>query len=241
MSADLSPAIIDRCCSFTVALAWRDSAMRNVATWMRRKDEKYFTPFFARYRDIKLWNAARHKVPLDQMDGLLLTGGPDIAPEFLHQPVPDPSVLDKDTDANRDRWEFEAIKNGLNGGLPLFAICKGMQTLNVALGGTLHLNIPGHNVPEMKTRDLQPLRSDRNARHRFEKVNSSHHQALDQLGPGLEIESWCATDDIIEQVKLRDYPFALAVQYHPERGKIYDQLFDDFISRVHNSAKGGRE
>src|SRR5882762_2488303 len=106
MGADVSPAIIDRRCSFTVALARRDSAMRNVATWMRRKDEKYFAPFFARYRDIKLWNAARRKVPLEQMDGLLLTGGPDIAPEFLHQPVPDPCVLDKDTDANRDRWEF---------------------------------------------------------------------------------------------------------------------------------------
>src|SRR6267378_2498759 len=237
MDADVSPAIIDRRYSFTVALARRDSAMRNVATWMRRKDEKYFAPFFARYPDIKLWNAACHKVPLDQMDGLLLTGGPDIALEFLHQSVPDPSVLDKDTDSDRDRWEFEAIKDALNGGLPLFAICKGMQTLNVALGGTLHLDIPGHNVPEMKTRDLQPLRSNRNARHRFEKVNSSHHQAIDQLGQGLEIESWCATDDVIEQVRLRDYPFGLAVQYHPERGNIYDELFADFISRVRDSEK----
>ena len=99
-------------------------------------------------------------------------------------------------------------------------------------GGTLYLDIPGHNLPEMKTHDLQPLRSDRNARHQFEKVNSSHHQAINQLGQGLKVESWCATDDIIEQVKLRDYPFALAVQYHPERGKIYDELFADFISRV---------
>jgi putative glutamine amidotransferase len=116
-----------------------------------------------------------------------------------------------------------------------------MQTFNVAFGGTLHLDISGHNLPEMKTHDLQPLRSDRNARHQFEKVNSSHHQAIDQLGKGLEVESWCATDDIIEQVRLRDYPFALAVQYHPERGTIYDELFEDFISQVRDSEKGELE
>jgi putative glutamine amidotransferase len=215
--------------------------MRNVATWMRRKDKKYFAPFFARYPDVKIWNAAQGKVPIEHMNGLLLTGGPDVAPEFLHQPVPDPSVLDKDVDSVRDRWEFDAIKHALNRGLPLFAICKGMQTFNVAFGGTLHLDISGHNLPEMKTHDLQPLRSDRNARHQFEKVNSSHHQAIDQLGKGLEVESWCATDDIIEQVRLRDYPFALAVQYHPERGTIYDELFEDFISQVRDSEKGELE
>jgi gamma-glutamyl-gamma-aminobutyrate hydrolase PuuD len=46
------------------------------------------------------------------------------------------------------------------------------------------------------------------------------------------VESWCATDDIIEQMRLRDYPFGLAVQYHPERGKIYDALFADFFDRI---------
>lgn len=199
---------------------------------MRRDDEKYFAPFFACRPEVKLWNAARGKVPLEQMDGLLLTGGPDIDPEFLHQPVPDPSVLDQDMERDRDRWEFGIVKQILERGLPLFAICKGMQTLNVALGGTLHLDISGHNLPEMKTRDLQPLRSDRRARHRFERVNSSHHQAVAELGDGLEIESWCAADDMIEQVRISDYPFGLGVQYHPERGSIYDELFGDFIMRV---------
>jgi putative glutamine amidotransferase len=169
------------------------------------------------------------------MDGLLLTGGPDVAPEFLNQPVPDPSVIEKDVNPDRDRWELDAIKKAIERGLPIFAICKGLQTLNVALGGTLHLDITGHNLPDQKTNDVQPLRSDRKTRHRFEKVNSSHHQAINKLGAGLEVESWCATDDIVEQVKLRDYPFALGVQYHPERGKIYDGLFDDFVSRVGNS------
>ena len=206
--------------------------MPNLATWMRRSDQKYFDPFLSRYSQVKVWNAARRKVLLEQMEGLLLTGGPDIAPECLNQAVPDPSVIEKDVNPDRDRWELDATKAAIERGLPIFAICKGLQTLNVALGGTLFLDIAGHNLPEQKTRDIQPLRSDRKTRHRFEKVNSSHHQAIDQLGAGLEVESWCATDEIIEQVKLRDYPFALAVQYHPERGRIYDDLFDDFLSRL---------
>ncbi len=207
---------------------------------MRRSDEKYFAPFLSRYPEVKVWNAARGKVLIGEMNGLLLTGGPDIAPECLKQPVPDPSVIERDVDPDRDRWELNAIKEAIEHGLPIFAICKGLQTLNVALGGTLHLDIPGHNLPEQKTHDIQPLRSDRKARHRFENVNSSHHQAIDQLGAGLEVESWCAADEIIEQVKLRDYPFALAVQYHPERGQIYDELFGDFMSRVADAKNSGQ-
>src|SRR6202035_1946794 len=108
----------------------------------------------------------------------------------------------------------------------------GLQVLNVALGGTLKLDIPGHKLPEQKDHDVQPLRNAKSATHHFEKANSSHHQALDSLGENLEVEAWCATDDIIEQVRLRDYPFAVGVQYHPERGKIYDSLFEDFFDRI---------
>ena len=215
------------------------NAMPNIATWMRRSDEKYFAPFFAAHPQMNVWNAARRSVPLGKVHGLLLTGGPDIAPEFLRQKAVDPSLIDKDTNPKRDKWEFAAIRQTLQRGLPLFAICKGMQTLNVALGGNLHLDIPGHNLPAQKTHDVQRLRSDGRARHRFAKVNSSHHQAIDKLGQDLEVESWCASDDIIEQVKLRNYPFALAVQYHPERGKIYDALFEDFFYRVANWDSSG--
>jgi putative glutamine amidotransferase len=205
---------------------------------MRLKDEKWFQPVFIKYPDVQVWNARTGHVPLEQMNGLLLTGGPDIAQEFLRQPVPDPSVLDKDVDLARDAWEFDATQDALARGLPTFAICKGLQVLNVALGGTLKLDMKGHNLPEQKDHDIQPLRNDRGAAHRFEKVNSSHHQAIDRLAEGCEIESWCTTDDIIEQMRLRDHPFALAVQYHPERGKIYDALFEDFFSHVKNSLKG---
>jgi putative glutamine amidotransferase len=213
--------------------------MPGVATWMREKDEKWFQAFFAKHPDVEIQNALKREVNVDDAGGLLLTGGADIAPEFLHQPVPDPSVLEKDVDPARDKWEFDAVQKAIARGLPIFAICKGMQVLNVALGGTLKLDIPGHNLPEQKENDMQPLRSDASATHRFDQVNSAHHQALDSLGQGLVVEAWCATDDIIEQVRLRDYPFALGVQYHPERGKIYDALFEDFFAKIDSPSRTG--
>ena len=211
--------------------------MPKLAIWIRRKDEKWFSPFFAKHPEVEVLNGAARPVLLDEADALLLTGGADIALEFLRQPVPDPSILE-DPDIERDRWEFAALENALARGLPILGICKGMQLLNVALGGTLRLDIPGHNLPPQKDHDVQPLRHDRATAHRFEKVNSSHHQAIDQLGADLVVESWCAEDDIIEQIRLRDYPFALAVQYHPERGSIYGSLFDDFLVRIGRPYEG---
>ncbi|HEY1770954.1 MAG TPA: gamma-glutamyl-gamma-aminobutyrate hydrolase family protein [Chthoniobacterales bacterium] len=205
--------------------------MPNLASWIRRRDEKWFNPIFAAHPGVKVFNAARQVVNMGEMNALLLTGGNDISQEHLHQPVPDPSILEKG-DRARDEWEFAAAKNALDRGLPIFAICKGMQLLNVALGGTLRLDIPGHNFPEQKSHDVQPLRSDNAAAHRFEKVNSSHHQAIDRVADGLVVESWCAKDDVIEQMRLTDRDFGLAVQYHPERGSIYAPLFDDFLGRL---------
>jgi len=208
--------------------------MPNLATWMREKDEKWFQPFFDKHPEIRVFDARKGKASLAKMDGLLLTGGSDIAPEFLRQEIVDPSAIDKDVDVERDRWEFAAVQEALSRGLPILAICKGLQVLNVALGGTLNLDIPGHKLPEMKDRDVQLLHNDRSAKHRFGKVNSSHHQAIERAADGFEIEAWCAHDDVIEQMRLRDYPFALAVQYHPERGKIYDDLFEDFLLRLND-------
>lgn len=209
--------------------------MFKLATWLREKDQKWFAPFFAKHPEIEICNALKGNASIAEADGLLLTGGSDIAPEFLKQPIPDPSVLEKDVDPVRDRWEFDAVDQALAKGLPVLAICKGMQLFNVALGGTIKLDIPGHRAPEQKNNDIQQLRSETNATHRFEMVNSSHHQAVDSLGNGFEVEAWCVGDDIIEQIRLRNYGFALGVQYHPERGKIYASLFEDFFFRLKNS------
>jgi len=138
--------------------------------------------------------------------------------------------------SKRDGWEFQAVQDALSRGLPILAICKGLQVFNVVLGGTLKLDIEGHNLPDQKHRDVQALRTAYAASHRFPKVNSAHHQAIYKLGDDLEVEAWAAHDGIIEQVRLRKYPFGLAVQYHPERSRMYDSLFDDFFARL-DSAK----
>ena len=205
---------------------------KKLASWLRPKDEKFFNPVFARYAAVTIENAFSSDVNMGEVDGLLLTGGGDVAPEFLNQPVPDPAIIHPEPDNRRDPWEIAAIKSAIGREIPILAICKGMQTLNVALGGTLILDLPGHNLPEQKDNDVQPLRIDRAAKHRMAEVNSSHHQAVDRPAGGFVIEAWCASDDIIEQMRLEDYPFALAVQYHPERGAIYDALFDDFFAHV---------
>ena len=212
-----------------------------LATWIRAVDEVPFARWFAARPDLDVRNA-RLLAPDDPTllddplppgtSGLLLTGGPDIAAEFLGQPVPDPSVIEEPEPA-RDRWEFAALQVALERTLPILAICKGAQLLNVGLGGTLHLDIPGHNAPELRDGNLQTLRyTDTAVGPRFETVNSSHHQALDQLGEGLEVEAWNAADNIVEQVRLQDYPYCVGVQFHPERHDQYAPLFREFFDRV---------
>jgi putative glutamine amidotransferase len=226
------------------ALAAAYLTMPKLATWIRAKDEPVFAPWFAAQPELEVPNArllpaasAGDDVLPPDADGLLLTGGPDISAEFLHQPIPNPALIE-DAQPERDRWEFAALGAALARRLPIFAICKGHQILNVALGGTLYLDIPGHENPELRDGDLQALRYAAEAplEPRFACVNSSHHQAIDRLGDGLEVEAWSAGDGIIEQVRLRGYPYALGVQYHPERGAVYAPLFEAFFARLYESA-----
>ena len=208
--------------------------MNYIATWIRECDKAPFDRAFRSHPDVRFWNARTEAVP-EHVDGLLLTGGSDISREFLRQPVPDPRLIE-DPDPARDAWEFAIVPRALQQRLPLFAICRGLQVLNVALGGTLHLDIPNHD--KLKFQNVQPLRYANGAPLQIPRVNSSHHQALDQLGSGLEIEAWCADDNVIEQVRLRDHPFGLGVQYHPERDHLYHPLFDAFVHHVRHAMCG---
>jgi putative glutamine amidotransferase len=204
--------------------------MKHIATWIEKDRNKHFDEIF-HGTDFRLWNARVEEVPWDDVRGLLLTGGCDISADWLGQKVPDPALI-REPDAARDKWEFPALRQSLAKGLPIFAICRGQQVLNVALGGTLLLDIPGHNLPEQKYGNAQELRFSPAARIRLPRVNSSHHQAIDKLGDGLEVEAWHVGDDVIEQVRLRDYPYCLGVQYHPERDPLYRPLFDGFFEQL---------
>src|SRR5690242_791253 len=105
--------------------------MPKLATWIRRKDEEWFNPFFEKHPTIEILNVAAGAISLEEADALLLSGGADIALEYLRQPVPDPSILEE-PDRERDKREFAAVENALARGLPILGICKGLQLMNVA-------------------------------------------------------------------------------------------------------------
>jgi putative glutamine amidotransferase len=205
--------------------------LKHIATWIRECDEANFGRVFGSFPEVQLWNERTGSVPWEHMDGLLLTGGSDISLDFLRQPVPDARLIE-DPDPARDAWEFEAVEKTLRQRLPLLAICRGLQVLNVALGGTLHLDIPNHARAEAKYGNIQELRYAKGVPKPFPKVNSSHHQAVARPGAGLKVEAWCADDEVIEQARLADYPFGLGVQYHPERDPLYQPLFEAFVNQV---------
>jgi len=205
--------------------------MPHLASWIRDTDEANFAQFLAPHPEIRLSNARIGPVDLETVDGLLVTGGPDVSAQFHPDPPAHPELIE-DAEPKRDAWEFAALASAYSRGIPLFCICKGVQALNLFLGGSLLLDIPGHNLPEQKTNDVQPLRYAAGAKHRFEHVNSSHHQALERVADALEVEAWHAEDGIVEQVRLRNYPWGIGVQYHPERGLVYRPLFEDFFAQL---------
>jgi len=208
--------------------------MLKIASWIRASDHLLFDRIFNDFPEVEVQNARLRAVDLDEIDALLLTGGEDISAAFLRQPVPDPSLI-IDAEPLRDQWEFEALAKALEAGMPLLAICRGLQVLNVGLGGTLRLDIPNHDVVE--TENVHPLRHSVCARHRFEAVNSTHHQALERVAGGLTIEAWSPTDEVIEQVRIEGRRFTIGVQYHPERHLIYRPLFKEFVSHIRGPAK----
>jgi putative glutamine amidotransferase len=203
--------------------------MPSIATWIRECDEHWFNLIFQQYPHLTVHNARINPVELERMNALMLTGGGDISASFLRQPIAEPSLI-VDTDRERDEWEFKAAGDTLSSGRPILAICRGLQVLNVVLGGTLYIDIPGHDNAERQ--NIQALRHSARAIHRFEAVNSSHHQALEKLADGIEVEAWSSSDGIVEQARLRSHPYAIGVQYHPERDPLYLSLFAEFFDRV---------
>jgi len=216
-----------------------NTGMTYLATWIHSMVEEDFQRCFDRGRGLEVKNARLDAdIRWDQIGGLLLTGGTDISAEFHVDPLVDVSQIRR-PDEVRDQWEFGAFKEARVRGLPILAICRGMQVMNLALGGSLHLDIDGHDDKGMRSLECQPLIYELGVEHRFEKVNSSHHQAIDRLAEGLVVEARHAEDEVIEQVRMIDYPWGLGVQYHPERGEIYAPLFEDFFFQIQRGGGSG--
>lgn len=159
------------------------------------------------------------------LDGLLLTGGRDVDPKLYGQ---EPVHETQKPNPARDRMEMGLLGEALDRELPVLAICRGLQLFNVYKGGTLvqHLKGDPHRPPERPKSDpAKPMHEVSVAPdtklaailgHGLHAVNSRHHQAVDKLGPGLQISAKSLKDGIVEGLELPEKEFALAVQWHPE-------------------------
>ena len=162
---------------------------------------------------------------VQEYSGLVLTGGGDIHPSLYGNP--DTGHHCQNIDVKRDELEFNLLEAALTYELPVLAICRGLQVLNVFLGGTLIPHIPALS-DKLTHKDQQDVYHSVSINpdsqlFRFtgashEMVNSSHHQAIEKLGSGLQITAFSA-DGIIEAAELSDHDrrFCVAVQWHPER------------------------
>ena len=156
------------------------------------------------------------------VDGLILTGGPDVDPARYGAEAHPETGAPRPT---RDDWELGLCHLALAHDLPLLAICRGVQVLNVASGGTLHQHLPEHvghtghrpapgtmgqTVVALEVGSLVATVLGRGV-----TVNCSHHQALDRIGRGIAVVGR-AVDGTVEAVELDGHRFAVGLQWHPE-------------------------
>jgi gamma-glutamyl-gamma-aminobutyrate hydrolase PuuD len=161
---------------------------------------------------------------VEGLDGLVLTGGTDVSPALYEEA---PHEQTDAPDRRRDRFELALVRAAIEADLPLLAIGRGLQVLNVARGGTLvqhlpeavghHGHAPGtakmtrHDVKLKAESTLGRLLGDQLA------VLALHHQAVKQPGDGLVTVAW-ADDQVVEAAELDGHRFAIGVQWHPEEG-----------------------
>lgn len=187
---------------------------------------------------------------LDAMDGLILSGGADVHPRhYGEETLPGLGEVD----AALDRMELLAAKMALERNLPILGICRGVQLLNVALGGTLYQHIPaqvpdalGHVPPMDKAVHAHTIRILPGTRLRQIIgraeiwVNSAHHQSVKAPAPSCVVSAH-ARDGVIEAIEVPDRTFALGVQWHPEGTWRDDRHAKQlFRALVQAAIKGGR-
>jgi putative glutamine amidotransferase len=182
-----------------------------------------------------------------QFDGILLAGGGDVLPSIYGEAA---HGTFGPAEPGRDEYEIELVRRAIEADLPLFAICRGIQVMNVALGGTLVQDIPSevshpvaHDVREPRFAIAHPVWMtsgtllERLMRERIEDgdeapVNSRHHQAVKQVAQGMVV-SGTAPDGVIEAIEDPGRRFCLGVQWHPEnfyRTGEFSGLFAGFIA-----------
>ncbi|HXJ91816.1 MAG TPA: gamma-glutamyl-gamma-aminobutyrate hydrolase family protein [Terriglobia bacterium] len=180
-------------------------------------------------------------------DGVLFAGGEDVDPAFYGEERKYDSV---DINYDRDQFEMKLLEHALHRRLPILGICRGAQVINVGFGGTLYQDLAQDAAPEFEHRQTAAGKARSDTTHTVTvtepgsllagavagscRVNSMHHQAIKRLGHGLKVTAH-SEDGLVEAVEAADdYPFLLAVQWHPE--EISDlpeqhRIFQEFIAK----------
>jgi putative glutamine amidotransferase len=188
---------------------------------------------------------------LDRIDALLLSGGLDIDPA-LYGEAPHATT---EVDAQRDRFEIPLSREAVARDMPVFAICRGVQVLNVAGGGSLVQDIPSsvtteltHSIDIPKDHIAHPVRVTPGTRLAASlgascDVNSRHHQAVARVAPSFVVSA-VAEDGVVEAIERPESTFCVGVQWHPEnfwRTGEFAGLFEEFVaaaSRARGRADG---
>ena len=176
---------------------------------------------------------------LDRLDALVIAGGADVDHETYGA---DAHPSSEGSNPDRDRFEFALAREALARDMPLLGICRGMQVINVAAGGTIEQHLPerlGHErhrpVPgqwaEHAVR-LEPdsLAAEAAGANRL-SVKSHHHQGVADLGAGCEVSGWAVDEDTVEAIELPDRSFALGVLWHPEEDAT-DRIIPALVQRA---------
>jgi putative glutamine amidotransferase len=176
---------------------------------------------------------------LDRLDALVLGGGADIDPES-HGAEAHPETVG--TNPDRDRFEIALARGALERGIPLLGVCRGMQVLNIACGGTLDQHIPerlGHDIHRLVPGSwgehdvrLEPdSLAAKAAGTESLTVKSHHHQGVDRIAENLRATAWATDDETVEAIESPDGDFVLGVLWHPEED-LHDQVIPALIERA---------
>lgn len=182
---------------------------------------------------------------ISMVDGLLLSGGQDVSPMFYGE---EPRTVIGPIAPERDLSEIALIKEAIQQKKPILGICRGLQLINVVLGGSLYQDLKEDDsitlqhvqraLPEFVTHSIQVKTDSQIARihQNGDYVNSIHHQAIKDLGNGLNVTAW-SKDNVIEAVEASNDDYnILAVQWHPETTFTKDSaslnIFKNLIDRA---------
>ena len=196
------------------------------------------------------FNSEIIKRQVESVDAILIQGGLDVTPSLYNEEQKPETGL---TDIQTDNFLIEVIKQAVELKIPILGICRGLQILNVAFGGNLYQDLKyadlasdSHKQPDNDTCaykhsisiETNSILSQIFPNEKSLKVNSFHHQAIDRLAKGFEVDAYSEGDNIIEAIHLKDdNRWVFAVQFHPEQNLRCDNYFLPIFQELVKQAK----